>query len=315
MLRFPGFIDICTEIGKGCWKAVTRQAVRSGYTALLAAPMSTEVCSEKRDAARMMAEPEADSFCDYAKIALITPENIRTIDEWAAEVPAALADFSVIESAGSFAQMNLLSRLFNRWPAEKPICVRGTENQIGSAIFMAQVHGRKVHVCSVTTRAEIEMVDEAKRSGLPVTCDTHPLNLLFGRDAQNGSGFPVRLGTEDDRQALWKYFGDIDCFSSAGYSHPGGEAGEALGIMLPLLFSMKKSQMLTDEDILRRCCVNPARIFGIRPDPSTVVEAEDPAGSRPYIRTVTLRGSLIYSADAPDADRPGGASAIKGYSV
>lgn len=318
MIRFPGFIDICTNIPAGKWDTVSRTAVRSGYTSLIASPLSEEIFTEKPDVIRAMAEPDTDAVCDYAKMALITPENIRTIEDWSAEVPAALIDFSLFESAGSFAQMNMLSRLFNRWPAEKPICVRGNENQIGSAVFMGQVHRRKVHICSVTTRAEIELVNEAKQAGLPVTCDIHPLSLLFSSETPNYPGFLKKIGTEDDRQALWSHFSEIDCFSSAGFADPRGDETTALSMMLPLLLSMRNSKMLTEEDIIRRCCVNPMRLFGIRPDPTTVVEAEGSdgvSGTGPFIRSVKLRGTIVYSAEDPAASPSVRSVRIKGYSV
>ena len=264
MWRFPGFIDICTDVSCGSWESISNTALRSGYTSLIAAPTAERVYTQKADVLQALDEPSRTAVCDYAKLAFITPENIQTIDDWADEVPGALLDFSVFSEMGGFVQMNLLSRLFNRWPAELPICVRGTENQIGSAIFMAQVHSRKMHVCSVVSKAEIEMVDEAKRDGLSVTCDVHPLSLLFSCEPGSDPGMLKRMGTEEDRQALWQHFDAIDCFSSAGYISPRGKNGEALSIMTPLLFSMRNAEMLTDEDILLRCCLNPAKLFGIR---------------------------------------------------
>ena len=54
MIRFPGFIDICTNIPSGKWDAVSRTAVRSGYTSLIASPLSEEIFTEKPDVIRAM---------------------------------------------------------------------------------------------------------------------------------------------------------------------------------------------------------------------------------------------------------------------
>lgn len=275
MLRIPGFIDIGTEIPSGSWQEITVCALRNGYTALLAAPVTERVYTQKADVLSALDEPARMAACDYAKMAVITPENIRTVEEWAEEVPAAMVDFSVFEDADSFVRMNLISRVFNRWPDNTPICVRGDENQIGSAVFMAQVHNKKIHVCSVATRTEIEIVSEAKRDGLSVTCDIHPLALLFSSETQGSTGPIRKLGTEEDRLALWQHFSDIDCFSSAGYCSPNGKSSEALSIMMPLLFSMRNAEMITDEDIIRRCCLNPSRIFGIPLDRETLIELDE----------------------------------------
>ena len=320
MFRFPGFIDIGTEIAYGGWQEVSARALSCGYTSLIAAPPSEKVYTEKADVIRAMEEPSRTAACDYANLALITPENIRTIDEWADEVPAALIDFSVIESAGSFIRMNLLSRLFNRWPAEKPICVRGNEDQIGSAIFMAQVHSRKVHICSASSRPEIEMISEAKRSGLSVSCDVHPLSLVFSAESRNSAGMLKRMGTEDDRHALWEHFRDIDCFSSAGYLGSQKRPGEALSLMMPLLFSMKNAEMLTSEDILLRCCLNPARLFGIPLDKETVIElneSEIVSGDEAHsgIRIIRLHGKAFDSEINIRDEKPVRAVRIRGFSA
>ncbi|MBQ4514701.1 MAG: hypothetical protein II969_17040 [Anaerolineaceae bacterium] len=310
MLRIPGLIDIGTEITSGNWYAVSRKAVKSAYTTLIAAPSDEEVYSEKSQFNDSLEDVSRKSLCDYAKMGLITPENIRSITDWAEEVPAAFVNFAAFREAGSFAQMNLLTRLFSRWPEKKPICVLGGESQIGSAIFMAQVHHRRIHVCSVTTRAELELIDEARQSGIAVTCDIHPLSLLLSAEDPSKTQSPLkRMGTEDDRQALWQHFKNIDCFSSSGYSPQTPEYGAGLSMMLPLLLSMRNSEMLTTEDILLRCCVNPARLFGIRFDPQTVVEIDDTLPTddpdeKNFVRSVRLHGQLVYTAEGFVPENP-----------
>ena len=302
MMRYPGFIDIGTVIPAGKWKQASELALRSGYTYLIASPSADEIITEKEQIQSFLQEAAADSQCDYTKLANITPENIRTTEEWADEVPGAFLDFSVFSEAGSFAQMNLLTRLFSRWPADKPICVRGTESQIGSAIFMGQVHQRKVHVCGAATRPVIELISEAKRSGLKVTCDIHPLSLMISAEEGSEGSLPLRAkGTEDDRRALWQYFKNIDCFSSANYQAANGNGAEGLNVMLPLLFSMLNSEMLKLEDILLRCCMNPAKLFGIRLEPSTYIELDEErireGGSGSYVKTVSLHGKTVCSSE------------------
>ncbi len=318
MIRFPGFIDICTEIQPDGWEYLSQKAMRCGYTALIASPLPSEIYSERKDVLAAMEDPARHAACDYAKIAAVTPENIRTIAEWADEVPAVLLDFSIFDSAGSFARMNMLSRLFSRWPAGKPICLRGDANQIGSALFMGQVHQKKIHICSVSDRAAIEVISEARKEGISVTCDIHPLALMISSDGKNAAGVLKHLGTEDDRQALWQHFGEIDCFSSAGYVGRHGDSAEALRVMIPLLFSMLKSEMITTEDILLRCCLNPARIFGIRPDPETSVEIDmegSAISSGNPVRSVRLHGQTVFSADSPGSGIKAQSVQLKGFSA
>ncbi len=320
MLRLPGFIDIGTEIAEGSWHTVSDRALRSGYTSLLAVSGADKVYTQKADVLLALEEPARSAVCDYANLAVITPDNIQTINDWADEVPAAFVDFSIFENAGSFAKMQMLSRLFNRWPTEKPICVRGNEDQIGSAIFMGQVHNRKVHICSVTTQAEMEMIDEAKQNGIRITCDIHPLSLLFSSESAGSAGMMKKIGTESDRLSLWQHFQSIDCFSSAGYVSSRGDKGDALSVMMPLLFSMMNAEMITKEDILLRCCLNPAKIFGITLDRETVIEIDENeiiSGHAEHtgVRVLKVHGKAYFQADALETPNRIMASRIKGFSV
>ncbi len=320
MLRIPGFIDIGTQIANGSWQSVSDRALRSGYTSLLAVSGSGRVFTQKADVYLALEEPSRSAVCDYANLAVITPDNIQTINEWADEVPAAFVDFSIFENAGSFAKMQMLSRLFNRWPTEKPICVRGNEDQIGSAIFMGQVHNRKVHISSVTSQAEIEMISEAKQNGIRITCDIHPLSLLFSSESAGSAGMMKKLGTEDDRLALWQHFRSIDCFSSAGYISPHGDNGDALSVMMPLLFSMLNAEMITKEDILLRRCLNPATIFGSTLDRETVIEIDENeiiSGHAEHtgVRIIKVHGQAVSPQDPQGNPNPIRAARIKGFSV
>ena len=320
MLRVPGFIDIGTEISDGNWQKVSDRALRSGYTSLLAVSGGGRVYTQKADVYLALEEPSQTAVCDYANLAVITPDNIQTINDWADEVPAAFVDFSIFENAGSFAKMQMLSRLFNRWPTEKPICVRGNEDQIGSAIFMGQVHNRKIHICSVTGRSEIEMITEAKQNGIRITCDIHPLSLLFSSESAGSAGMMKKLGTEDDRLSLWQHFSGIDCFSSAGYIGSRGNNGDALSVMMPLLFSMLNAEMITKEDILLRCCLNPARIFGITLDRETVIEIDENEIISGHAGHTGVRLIKVHGQAVPDQGPQGSpdrirAARIKGFSV
>ena len=90
--------------------------------------------------------------------------------------------------------------------------------------------------------------------------------------------------------------------------------------MMPLLFSMRNAEMLTDEDILLRCCLNPAKIFGVRLDRETVIEVNETEvvsghDAHSGIRVVKLHGRAYEPGDAVNAERPVLASRIKGFSA
>ena len=79
MLRIPGFIDIGTDISGGSWRPISAAALRGGYTSLLAAPVAEKVYTEKADVLAALDEPSRSAACDYAKLALITPEKTHSL--------------------------------------------------------------------------------------------------------------------------------------------------------------------------------------------------------------------------------------------
>ena len=90
--------------------------------------------------------------------------------------------------------------------------------------------------------------------------------------------------------------------------------------MMPLLFSMRNAEMLTDEDILLRCCLNPAKIFGVRLDRETIIEVDETEvvsghDAHSGIRIVKLHGQAYEPKDGANTERPVLASRIKGFSA
>ena len=163
-------------------------------------------------------------------------------------------------------------------------------------------------------------VAEPANSGVQITCDIHPLSLLFSSESGGSVGMMKKLGSEDDRVSLWQNFKYVDCFSSAGYISSRGNSGDALSVMMPLLFSMLKSEMLTKEDILLRCCLNPARIFGIPLDRETVIEIDEEeitSGHAEHsgVRVVKLHGAAFPADHSVRAADHIPASRIRGFSA
>ena len=309
MIKLPGFIDIGTDIYQGNWRQTTQMAVASGYTTILAqVTPADELCGEREAFAEFIHEPMREALCDVVCLPVLTPLNIRSLEEWIDLVPSAVLDLSILAEVGSYSQMTLLGRLFRRWPEDKPICVRGDDNQIGTALFMGQANGKKVHICAVSTRSQIEMIREAKASGLRVSCGIHPLSLVLSSSQPQAAKILKNPGSEDDRLALWTYKNDIDCFSTDGI-HPDREQ-DRFSIMLPVMSGMLQTGMLTAQDVIDKCCKNPAEIFRIPVDAETWFEMEEPSLSAQgelqcRINSVTLRGKTVYTAEErPKAEVP-----------
>jgi dihydroorotase len=137
--------------------------------------------------------------------------------------------------------------------------------------------GCRFHVAHVSTAAAIEAIRQAKREGLPVTCDTAPpyftLNETAIGDYRTFAKLSPPLRCEADRQAVVRGLADgtIDAiasdhapwdqdskrqpFSSASYGIVGLET------LLPLSLELYHNRHLSLIEVLRRLTVNPAAIL------------------------------------------------------
>lgn len=74
-------------------------------------------------------------------------------------------------------------------------------------VRLAEYTGGILHLTGISTAHGVELIRDAKKQGIHVTCDVHVEHLIFNEDANlsfdsNYKFFPV-LRTEEDRKALW----------------------------------------------------------------------------------------------------------------
>ena len=70
---------------------------------------------------------------------------------------------------------------------------------------LASDTGCRYHVCHISTKESVEVIREAKKSGVPVTCETGPHYLvLCDEDLQEDGRFKMNppLRSRSDREAL-----------------------------------------------------------------------------------------------------------------
>jgi dihydroorotase len=102
---------------------------------------------------------------------------------------------------------------------------------ISRNIALCEAAGARLHIAHVTTARGLELVADAKRRGLPVTCEVTPSHLLLTEDAVFGPGpepayetnakINPPLRTETDRRALLRGVNDgtIDAIATDHAPH------------------------------------------------------------------------------------------------
>lgn len=117
-------------------------------------------------------------------------------------------------------------------------------------------------ICHLSTKQGLAMVDQAKKEGLPVTCEVTPHHLYF--DNQNFRINPP-LRTRDDREALLEGLrkGQIDMLASDHAPHTIAEKQQGISGLPhldtygPFVTWLIKEQDFTPSDVAWVSCYNP----------------------------------------------------------
>lgn len=153
--------------------------------------------------------------------------------------------------------------------------------QIERDIGLAAKTGCRYHVCHVSAKESVELIRQAKKSGVDVTCETAPHYLLLDdMDLREDGRFkmnpPVR--SERDRQELIEGVcdGTIDMIATDHAPHSREEkskglAGSAFGVVgletaFPLLYTeLVKNRIITLDRLVYMMSEAPRKRFGIEP--------------------------------------------------
>jgi len=138
-----------------------------------------------------------------------------------------------------------------------------------------------VHVCHLSTAAGLSLVLNARKSGLPVTCEVTPHHLFLSSEHVKRLGnlavVNPPLRTERDAQALWDALrqGLIDVVATDHAPHALAEKRAAsvwavkpgivgLETMLPLLLTRVNRGELGLSVLIRAASERPAQLFGLK---------------------------------------------------
>ena len=216
---------------------------------------------------------------------------------------------------------------FRSWPRNRPIAAHAEGLSSAIAIGLAQLYDRRLHLCHVSRKAEIELVRRAKEKGTSITCEVAPHHLFLTEEDAKELGSLARtrppLGTQEDNEALWANLEVIDAVASDHAPHtiaekqsddpPSGVPG--LETTLPLLLNAVSEGRLPMEEVVRLLHDGPARIMGLKMPEDAHVEVDSDAtwsirgeglftkcGWTPFegmtvkgrVRSVSVRGALVY---------------------
>ena len=146
-------------------------------------------------------------------------------------------------------------------------------------IVLAQDVGCGYHMCHLSTKESLELIRQAKKQGLDVTCETGPHYLVMDdRDLQEHGRFKMNppIRSEADRLALLEGVidGTIDMIATDHAPHSAEEKSKGLeksafGVVgletaFPVMYThFVKTGIITLERLIELMSTNPARIIGL----------------------------------------------------
>ncbi len=158
--------------------------------------------------------------------------------------------------------------------------------QIERDIKLASDIGCKYHVCHISTKESVELIRDAKKSGVNITCETAPHYLtLTDADKEDSGRFKMNPPLRDawDRDALIEGIcdGAIDMIATDHAPHSAEEKGRGFAKSLngivgletafPVMYtSFVKKGIITLDKLVRLMSLNPSERFGIPIDGFTV---------------------------------------------
>lgn len=159
------------------------------------------------------------------------------------------------------------------------ICSRSEWGPIERDIPLVEKSGVAYHVCHISTKESVQIIRDAKKRGVNITCETGPHYLVFSdNDLQEDGRFKMNppIRSEEDRTALIEGIqdGTIDMIATDHAPHSDEEKSRGLekslmGVVgietaFPVLYTkLVLTGIITLEKLIHLMSVNPKKRFFI----------------------------------------------------
>ncbi len=341
LLALPGLIDAHVHLRepggehKEDIASGTAAALAGGITGVLDMPNNVPPVTDGQQLERKRRLFGERACCDYG-LFLGAGEQALPRPEDAAEAVGLKLYLTPTFGPLRLESLGALLAIFKGWPAARPIAVHAEGMSMAIPILLAQLMGKRVHLCHVARADEIALVRAAKERGVAVTCEVAPHHLYLTREDARALGALAQmkppLAGAEDVDALWRNLGVVDLVASDHAPHtltekqsaepPPGVPG--VETMLPLLVTSVHEGRLSADRLVGLLHEGPQRVYGVRA-PEATVEIEvgghleiraanlhTRCGWTPFegrrvnarVRRVVLRGRTVFE-DGHVLGRPG----------
>ncbi len=313
---FPGFCDVHVHFRepgfsyKETIKSGSLSAAKGGFTSVCTMPnlnpvpdnlasLNCELDIIRRDAAinvvpygAITKDEKGEVLSDMAEMSgyvCAFSDDGRGVQDGGVMKEAMLVARSLGKVIAAHCEDNSLLRggyihdgAYARAHGHKGICSKSEFCQIERDIALAKETKCAYHVCHISCRESVELIRQAKKDGIDITCETAPHYLVLSEnDLIEDGKFKMNppLRSEKDREALIEGVvdGTIDMIATDHAPHSPEEkskglSGSSFGVVgletsFPVLYThLVKSGVITLDRLVELMSVNPKKRFGIKAD-------------------------------------------------
>ena len=318
---FPGFVDVHVHLRepgfsyKETIESGTKASARGGYTAVCSMPNLNPVPHSIENLKKQLEIIEKDAVIKVYPYAAITVnqagEELSDFEGTAKYVAGFSDDGKGVQNPELMKQAMIKAKQLNKpivahcednsllfggyihdgeyakKHSHKGICSESEWGPIKRDIELVKETGCAYHVCHISTKESVEIIRQAKKDGVDITCETAPHYLvLCDEDLQEDGKFKMNppLRSAADRAALIEGIldGTIDMIATDHAPHSAEEksrglASSAFGIVgIETAFStmythLVKPGILSLERLIELMSINPRKRFNIPFDNSYTV--------------------------------------------
>ena len=281
-IKLPMLIDIHVHVRepgdeqKETWDTCSRAALNGGVGLICAMPNTKPSCTNNEVYNLVNSIASSKSVCDYMIFLGADGENYRDLESMNPKVCAIKFYLNETYSTLKIRNISVLRKYFIHCPDDMLMCFHSEVEMVGVVLYLASIYKKRVHICHVSRRDEIEMIRDAKEAGIDVTCEVTPHHLFMGDDSilpPELQTVKPPLNTSEDREFLWANMDIIDCFATDHAPHLktekqtcGCPGFTGLETLLPLLLNAVNQGRLTIQDIRDKCYNNPKKILRLNPN-------------------------------------------------
>jgi len=159
------------------------------------------------------------------------------------------------------------------------ICSESEYGQIKRDLDLVRETGCRYHVCHISTKESVELIRQAKKEGLPVTCETGPhyltmTDMEIGEEGRFKMNPPIRSIEDRDALVAGLLDGTIDVVATDHAPHSQEEKSRGLekslmGVVgletaFPILYTkLVREGVMTLENLIEKMSAAPRKIFAL----------------------------------------------------